>query len=107
MLGFSFTIIAKAELKYPEDEDKKNSICQPIIIPQSTEEFFLGFKTNITTMKATLKEFGFWGMRNNKADFFQHLSFLQKCKLLHFHLSKFDKLCKTIDMFCDQINSEK
>ena len=107
MSGFSFTIIAKAELKYPNDEEKKNSICHPIIIPQSTEEFFLSFQTNISTMNATFKEFGLWGMRKNKADVLNHLSFLQKLKLSHFFLSSFDKLGKTIDMFCDQINSEK
>ena len=107
ILGFSFTIIAKAELKYPDDEDKKNSICHPIIIPQSTEDFWPSFRTNITTVQAAFKEFGLWGLRKNKADVFWHLSFLQKFKLMIFNLSKLDKLTKTLDMFCDQIKNDK
>ena len=53
------TIIARVELKFPDDEDKKNSICKPMDVPQIPQEFFTSARTNNEVQAAAIKALGF------------------------------------------------
>ena len=94
------------ELKYPEAEDKKNSICHPIIVPQNPEDYFTSFQKNSETQKAAIKDLGFRRLNKNRCDILHHISFLDKIKLFWFMRSREPKLRKRMNMFCEQIESE-
>ena len=96
ILGYSTTIIAACELKYPDDEEKKNSICHPIVVPQNPEDYFTSFQKNSQTQKAAIKDLGFRRLNKNRCDILHHISFFHKIKLIFFMRSRDAKLRKRI-----------
>ena len=44
-LGKTTSVIAAMELKYPDDEKKKNSVCISLDIPETTEDYFISAQT--------------------------------------------------------------
>ena len=46
------------ELKYPDDEEKKNSVCLPMIIPETSEEYFLAAQTDTKVQDLLKSELG-------------------------------------------------
>ena len=106
ILGYSTTIIAACELKYPDDEEKKNSICHPIVVPQNPEDYFTSFQKNSQTQKAAIKDLGFRRLNKNRCDILHHVPFFDKFKLILYMRSRQAKLEKRIDMFCEQIENE-
>ena len=54
--SISANIIAGMELKFPDDEEKKNSVCHVLKAPQMPQDFFTNFLTEgLTKARLLLK----------------------------------------------------
>ena len=103
----SMTIIAGVELKFPDDEDKKNSICKPMDVPQIPEEFFTSAKTNNEVQAAATKALGFRTLFSKRCNPFAHIGFFPKWRFLIYAIMNRTKLDAKIDMCLEQIEKEK
>ena len=103
--GMSTTIIAGMELKYPNDEAKKNAVCRPIVIPQEDSDYFLSFKVNNDNQKTASKELGFSYMMK-RCNPIYHLPFFTKIKLIFWVVRNDAKISGRFDMYAKQIEEE-
>ena len=103
----SVTIIAGVELKFPDDEDKKNSICKPMDVPQVPEEFFTSSKTNNEVQKAAIPVLGFSTLFNKRCNIFAHIGFFAKWRFLLYAYWNREKFDKKINMCVEQIEKNK
>ena len=80
--GISANIIAALELKYPNDEEKKNSICVVLDVPQMPIDFIKNMYTDSKTSEAAIKDLGFRWSRKRRNSVFHHLQLLDLIKLM-------------------------
>merc|ERR1711974_98996 len=78
----STTIIAALEIKYPDNEQHKNSLCQAIPIPQMPEDYLKALQVNNDVNKAVMKELGMRYFLKRRCFIFHHVSFLEMIKTL-------------------------
>ena len=102
----SMAITAGAELKFPNDEDKKNSICKPIDVAQIPEHFFTSAKQNNETQAAAIKALGFGAVFNIRANIFAHVGFITKWRILIWVLMKRSQIDRKTDMCVEQIEKK-
>ena len=103
----SVTIIARVELKYPDDEEKKNAICKPMVIPQIPEDYFTSFQTNSQVQNAASKALGSGALFNIRSNTFAHVGFLTKWRTILTIIFKRARIDTKIDMCVEQIEKEK
>ena len=103
----SMAITAGAELKFPNDEDKKNSICKPIDVAQIPEHFFTSAKQNNETQAAAIKALGYGAVFNIRANIFAHVGFITKWRILIWVLMKRSQIDRKTDMCVEQIEKAK
>ena len=103
----STTIIAGVELKFPDDEEKKNSICKPMDVPQIPQEFFTSAKTNNEVQTAASKALGFRTLFGKRCNPFAHLGFFVKWRFIIYAIMNRTKIDAKIDMCLEQIEKEK
>merc|ERR1711944_124982 len=88
----SGAMVAAMELKFPEDEDRKNLACTPINAPQLPAQWFeLQYLSNINTEKIG-KELGLKWMRRSRLSPLHHISIFPFIKLMIFMIRNKDKI---------------
>ena len=96
------------ELKYPEDEEKKNSICVPFDIPQTNTDYFIAGDSQNKVEEAVNKEFGLFWMRSRRCYNQHHLSVSQMMSFFWLLFTKGDvvkKINKKYEMCAKQIQN--
>ena len=99
-------IIAGVELKFPNDEEKKNSICKPMDVAQIPEHFFTSAKQNNDVQSAAIKALGFGAVFNIRSNIFAHVGFITKWKLLTYIMLKQGRIERRQQMCVEQIEKE-
>ena len=61
-------IITGMELKYPDDEEKKNSVCRPMKVAQNPEDYFSCFLAHTSCQAAATAELGVWHMSSTRVN---------------------------------------
>ena len=46
------------ELKYPDDQDRKNAVCRAYKVPQNPQDYFTSFLANSECQEAATAELG-------------------------------------------------
>ena len=80
--GLSANIIAALELKFPDDEEKNNSVCFVMTPPQLPEDFFKMLQVDALTSQAAIKALGFWWERQRRSSSLHHMKFLELVKVI-------------------------
>jgi len=80
--GISANIIAALELKFPDDEEKKNSICFVLTPPQMPEDYFKMFQVDALTSQAAIKALGFRWEKQRRSSALHHIKFLELVKMM-------------------------
>jgi len=80
--GISANIIAAMELMYPDDEEKKNSVCTVMKAPQMPEDFWTNFKVNNKTNKESIAALGFMWQRRRRASNLHHVQLFDLIKMI-------------------------
>ena len=96
------------ELKYPEDEEKKNSICVPFDIPQTNTDYFIAGDSQNKVEEAVNKEFGLFWMRSRRCYIQHQLSVSQMMSFFWLLFTKGDvvkKINKKYEMCAKQIQN--
>lgn len=100
-------ITAGVELKFPNDEEKKNSICKPMDVAQIPEHFFTSTKQNNDVQSAATKALGFGAIFNIRSNIFAHIGFIAKWKSLIWVMMNQARIDRKINMCVEQIEKEK
>ena len=79
----SATVIAALELKFPADEEKKNSICTVYPPPQMPEDFFQMFLADWKTNQAITKILGLQFLTSRRIFNFNHVGYIELLKFLY------------------------
>ena len=80
--GISANIIAALELKFPDDEEKKNSVCFVLTPPQLPEDLFKTIRVDGLTRDAAMKTLGLWWEKQRRSSGLHHVTFLELVKMM-------------------------
>ena len=80
--SISANIIAGMELKFPDDEEKKNSVCHVLKAPQMPQDFFTNFQTEGLTSKASIESLCFRFERQRRSSGLYHMRFFDMLKVM-------------------------
>jgi len=80
--GMSTTVIAAMEIKYPDNEEYKNTVCQTIPVPQLPEDYFRAFRIHNIVNNAAIKEFGARYFLKRRCNVLHHISIFQTMKMI-------------------------
>ena len=105
--GMSTSVIAGMELRYPDDEDRKNAVCKPIVVPQLDSDLFLAFDVSSHNQRAAMKELGMMFFSNKRVDPLYHLSFFTKIRFMATLMRKQAKVDKQFEKYIKQIEAQK
>ena len=103
--GQSTSAIAAMELKYPDDEDKKNSVCISLTVSRTPEDYFLAAQSQSLVESLLGAELGLLWMRSRRCYYVHHLSLTQMVHFLWLAATKLGPMKKKIDMCVQQIQS--
>ena len=78
--GLSASVIAALELRFPKDEEKKNSVCIPLDVPQNPEDFIKNFYTDAKVGDAMMATLGFRWERQRRLSVLHHIQIFD-CKI--------------------------
>ena len=106
-LGKSTSVIAAMELKYPDDEEKKNSVCLSLDLPETSEDFFLTTQINNKVEDLLGSELGLVWMRSRRCFDVHHLTLAQLVSFIWMGFSKVRAFNRKIDLCVDQIRESK
>ena len=81
--GTSASVIAALELKFPMDEEKKNSTCSILVPPQMPFDIFSLFRTDGKTQKTMIPVLGFSFQFARRAFVFKHLRWTEFLKVMY------------------------
>ena len=102
-LGKSTSAIAALELKYPDNEEKKNSVCLSLNLPETAEDFFLMMQINNKVEDLLVSELGLGWMRRRRCYDVHHLSLSQLLRFIWMGLTRKGALNRKIDLCVDKI----
>ena len=88
--SISANIIAGMELKFPDDEEKKNSVCHVLKAPQMPQDFFTNFQTEGLTSKASIESLGFRFERQRRSSGLYHMRFFDMLKVMLYMSARAD-----------------
>ena len=100
-------IIAGVELKFPNDEEKKNSICKPMDVAQIPEHFFTSAQQNNDVQSAAVKALGFGAVFNIRSNIFAHVGFITKWRVLTWVMWNQARIDRKQQMCVEQIEKAK
>ena len=104
-LGKTTSVIVAMELKYPDDEKKKNSVCIALDIPDTPESYFLAAQSQNKVEEQVRSELGLLWMRNRRCFDIYHLTLRQLFSFLWIAITKGGAVNEKIDM-CVKIIKE-
>ena len=93
------------ELKYPDDEEKKNSVCIPLTVARTPEDYFLATQSQTKVESLLGAELGLWWMRSRRCYYLHHFSLTQLLHFLWLVATKLEKMKKKIDKCVQQIQN--
>ena len=93
--SISANIIAGMELKFPDDEEKKNSVCHVLKAPQMPQDFFTNFQTEGLTSKASIESLGFRFERQRRSSGLYHMRFFDMLKVMLYMSTRAEPYKKT------------
>ena len=96
--SISASIIAALELKYPDDEEKKNGVCTVLTPPQMPEDFVANSYVDNKTIDATLTVLGFNWERQRRSSLMHHVPLFDLLKLVFYMWTKKKLLVKKFEM---------
>ena len=91
------------ELKYPHDEEKKNSVCLSLDLPETSEDFFLVAQMNNKVEDLLMSELGLRWMRSRRCFDVHHLSLAQLVRFLWMGFTRKEAFSRKIDLCVDKI----
>ena len=91
------------ELKYPDDEEKKNSVCLSLDLPETSEDFFLTTQINNKVEDLLISELGLVWMRSRRCFDVHHLSLTQLVRFLWMGFTRKEAFNRKIDLCVDQM----
>ena len=91
------------ELKYPEDEEKKNSVCLSLDLPDTAEEYFLAAQINNKVEDLLFSELGLMWMRRRRCFHLHHLSVSQLVAFFWLSFTRAGAFDRKIDLCVDKI----
>ena len=91
------------ELKYPDDEKKKNSVCVSLDIPETTEDYFIAAQSQNRVEEQVRSELGLGWMRSRRCFDIYHLSIRQLLGFLWLAFNKGAAVNDKIDMCVNNI----
>ena len=80
--GLSASVIAALELRFPKDEEKKNSVCIPLDVPQNPDDFIKNFYTDAKVGDAMLATLGFRWERQRRLSALHHIQIFDLVKMM-------------------------
>ena len=91
------------ELKYPEDEEKKNSVCLSLDLPETPEDYFLAAQINNKVEDLLRSELGLLWMRRRRCFDVHHLTITQLVTFLWMGFTRAEAFNRKIDVCVDKI----
>ena len=104
-VGKSSSAIAAMELKYPDNEEKKNSVCIPFDTPQTSGDYFLAAHSQNNVEALVTKELGMIWMRSRRCYNQYHLSVRQMVSFLWLVLTRGEAVKEKYEMCIKQIQN--
>ena len=95
------------ELKYPDDEEKKNSVCLPLDVFETAEDYFVSAQISNKVMEMVRAELGLGWMRNRRCYDVHHLTITQLLSFLWMAFTRGGALNRKIDLCVDKIRQNK
>ena len=90
------------ELKYPDDEEKKNSVCIPFNVPETVEDYFLAAQSQNIVEDHMRTELGLMWMRSRRCFDIHHLTLTQMLGFL-WVARRAQAINKKVDMCVEKI----
>ena len=103
--GQSTSAIAAMELKYPDDEEKKNAVCNPLTVSQIPEDYFLATQSQTKVESLLGAELGLLWMRSRRCYYLHHFTLTQLVHFVWLVATKLEKMKKKIDKCVEQIQN--
>lgn len=101
--GISANIIAAMELKFPNDEEKKNSVCTVLTAPQMPEDFISNMYTDNLTNAAVIATLGFRWERQRRSSILHHIQVFDLIKLIYKMGKKKEPQMKKLKLLMEKI----
>ena len=100
--SISANVIAAMELKFPNDEEKKNSVCNVLTPPQMPEDFFSNMYTDNVTNGAVMATLGFRWERQRRSSVLYHVQVFDLIKLIYKMGKKKELLMKKLELLMEK-----
>jgi len=100
--SISGNIIAAMELKFPEDEERKNSVCTVLTAPQMPEDIWTNFQVNSKTGKIAVETLGFMFLRSRRSSPMYHLKFFDLLKTFYCMKNLGEAMDKKVECYIKQ-----
>merc|ERR1712142_790146 len=95
--GISASAIAALELMFPNDEEKKNSVCIPFDVPQLPDDIIKNFYTDSKVNDAMMQVLGFRWERQRRVSAMHHIKILDLVKLIYKLMKKKELYMKKLE----------
>ena len=103
--GQSTSAITAMELKYPDDEEKKNSVCISLTVSRTPEDYFVATQSQSKVESLLGAELGLLWMRRRRCYYVHHLTLTQIVHFIWLIATKLEPMKKKIDMCVEQIQN--
>ena len=95
------------ELKYPDDEEKKNSVCISLTVSRTPEDYFVATQSQSKVESLIGAELGLLWMRSRRWYYVHHFTLRQMVHFLWLVATKLGPMKKKIDMCVQQIQNSR
>ena len=106
-LGKSTSVIAAMELKYPEEDEKKNSVCLSLDTPETPEDYFVAAQIDSKVEDRVRAELGLGWMRSRRCYDVHHLTITQLLSFLWMAFTRGGAFIRKIDLCVDKIRETR
>ena len=86
-----------------EDEKKKSSVCIPLDIPETPEDYFLAVQSNTKVEDLLRSELGLFWMRSRRCYDVHHFSLTQLVSFFWIVFNKVGAFNRKIDLCADKV----
>jgi len=100
--GISANIIAALELMFPDDEEKKNSVCVVLEAPQMLQDFFKNFYTDGLTNERVFATLGFRWMRQRRNSVLHHVQVFDLINMMYQMRKRNEPYRNKLKMYMEQ-----
>ena len=94
------------ELRYPDDEEKKNSVCLPLDAPETPEDYFVAAQINNRVEDLINKELGLFWQRGRRCYDVHHFSLSQLLSFIWMARSRVGPFNRKIDLCVEKIREK-